>query len=168
VCIGSPVIFENLTIGPAGVPNTYEWAFGDGTGSTQAEPQHVYAQDGTYTVVMTATNIGGSDSVSGTASVDPVPEARFTYTPHWPRPRQTVSFFDASTSEPTSWSWTFGDGASSTLQNPRHAYANSGLYTVSLRATNRCGQSSVYQQTVRVDEVPPTFLFYLPLVVNRQ
>ena len=44
----------------------------------------------------------------------------------------TVDFTDLSTGSPTSWSWTFGDGGTSTLQNPTHTYENPGLYTVSL------------------------------------
>ncbi|MDC6470540.1 PKD domain-containing protein, partial [Flavobacteriales bacterium] len=47
----------------------------------------------------------------------------------------TVTFTDASTGNPTSWSWDFGDGTNSTLQNPTHAYANSGTYNVSLTIT---------------------------------
>ena len=43
---------------------SYEWDFGDGNGSTVANPSHTYGQTGNYTVVMTVTNILGSDSIS--------------------------------------------------------------------------------------------------------
>lgn len=46
-----------------------------------------------------------------------------------------VSFTDASTHSPTSWSWNFGDGGASTEQGPVHVYTSSGNYTVSLTAT---------------------------------
>ena len=48
-------------------------------------------------------------------------------------------FYDQSSNNPTSWSWDFGDGNSSTDQNPSHTYASSGTYTVSLTAGNQFG-----------------------------
>jgi len=53
-----------------------------------------------------------------------------------------VSFTDFSFHAPTSWSWTFGDGGTSTQQNPTHAYAATGQYTVSLTATNAYGSDT--------------------------
>lgn len=50
-----------------------------------------------------------------------------------------VSFTDSTTFEPTSWAWDFGDGATSTQQNPTHTYTALGTYTVSLIATNVYG-----------------------------
>ena len=47
-----------------------------------------------------------------------------------------VQFTDNSTNNPTSWSWNFGDGSTSTLQNPTHTYVKAGNYTVSLTAAN--------------------------------
>lgn len=51
----------------------------------------------------------------------------------------TVRFTDQSTNSPSSWLWDFGDGETSTDQNPGHEYTSSGTYTVSLRATNTYG-----------------------------
>ena len=50
-----------------------------------------------------------------------------------------MSFTDLSTDTPTAWSWTFGDGGVSGLQDPSYEYLNEGLYTVSLTATNAAG-----------------------------
>jgi len=47
----------------------------------------------------------------------------------------TVHFYDASTGNPSSWSWSFGDGVNSTEQNPTHQFNNSGTYTVMLTAS---------------------------------
>ncbi|MCB0396151.1 MAG: M4 family metallopeptidase [Flavobacteriales bacterium] len=54
----------------------------------------------------------------------------------------TVQFTDNSTSAPTSWSWDFGDGQSSTQQNPTHTYTTSGTFTVKLTAGNSYGQNT--------------------------
>ncbi len=47
-----------------------------------------------------------------------------------------MTFTDSSTGSPTSWSWDFGDGGTSTLQSPQHTYAAAGTYTVSLTVSN--------------------------------
>ncbi|MBI2966910.1 MAG: M4 family metallopeptidase [Bacteroidetes bacterium] len=53
-----------------------------------------------------------------------------------------VQFSDLSTNGATSWLWNFGDGGTSTLQNPSYAYASNGSYTVTLTATNSYGSDS--------------------------
>lgn len=52
-----------------------------------------------------------------------------------------VQFTDASQNVPTSWVWDFGDGATSTLQNPSHCFAAAGTYRVQLTAANASGNS---------------------------
>lgn len=54
----------------------------------------------------------------------------------------TVTFTDSSTNVPTSWAWDFGDGGTSTDQNPTHVYQKAGTYTVSLTATNAIGSDT--------------------------
>jgi len=103
---------------------------------------------------------------TGTVAVDPVPEAAFTFTPHYPLPGQAVHFDDASTNDPTAWQWTFGDGGGAGIQNPIHTYAISGTYTVSLRASNTCGWSDYYQQDIVVGQQHEPYYVYLPLVLK--
>ena len=55
----------------------------------------------------------------------------------------TITFTDQSTNNPTSWLWDFGDGTSSTLQNPSHTYTNSGSYTVQLTCSNSFGSNNI-------------------------
>jgi hypothetical protein len=57
---------------------------------------------------------------------------------------QAITFMDASTNQPNTWSWDFGDGNLSTLQNPSHAYMTAGAYQVSLSAGNAAGSSMFY------------------------
>lgn len=64
----------------------------------------------------------------------------------------SFSFTDLSTNNPTSWQWNFGDGGLSSLQNPTHAYALSGTYTVTLIAANSFG-STVYYQIIAVNSL---------------
>ncbi|MDP6909534.1 MAG: M36 family metallopeptidase, partial [Flavobacteriales bacterium] len=58
----------------------------------------------------------------------------------------SIDFTDNSTDIPESWLWDFGDGGTSTLQNPTHVYASSGTFTVELTASNSIGSSSTTQQ----------------------
>lgn len=55
---------------------------------------------------------------------------------------QDITFTDASTEDPTTWAWNFGDGSTSTDQNPVHAYTDAGVYTVTLTATNDFGSNT--------------------------
>ena len=72
---------------------------------------------------------GPSDG--GTGSPDPaVPTASFTAAPTSGTAPLTVQFTDTSTGGPTSWAWDFGDGSTSTAQNPGHVYASAGSYSV--------------------------------------
>jgi PKD repeat protein len=123
---------------------SWSWAFGDGGTSTAQSPSHTYNGSGTYEVSLTVTGPGGSDTETKTGyiSVSTSPVAEFSGTPTSGNTPLTVSFSDLSTGNPTSWSWTFGDGGSSTAQNPSHQYGGAGTYTVSLTATNACGSSS--------------------------
>ena len=54
----------------------------------------------------------------------------------------TIQFSDLSANTPTSWSWNFGDGTTSTIQNPSHTYTANGKYTVSLKSTNAYGNNT--------------------------
>ncbi|MDA3912209.1 MAG: FISUMP domain-containing protein [Bacteroidales bacterium] len=55
---------------------------------------------------------------------------------------ETVQFTDISTNDPTDWQWDFGDGNTSTEQNPSHTYENEGTYTVSLTVSNAFGSDT--------------------------
>ena len=64
------------------------------------------------------------------------PSASFTVDDSTPTVGQTVRFTDTSLYDPTTWYWEFGDGSTSSAQNPTHAYTAAGTYTVHLTARN--------------------------------
>jgi PKD repeat protein len=132
-------------------PTSWRWNFGDGTSSTQQNPVHVYKAAGQYTVTLTATNENGSNAVSDivTITAPAAPVANFTFTTA--KDSLQVNFIDASTGAPTSWSWKFGDGKTSTSQNPVHTYEAAGTYTVTLTVSNANGTSN----TAKAVTVPP-------------
>jgi PKD repeat protein len=74
------------------------------------------------------------------------PTASFTFNKTNPFDyTQSVAFTDTSAGYPTSWLWDFGDGTTSTGQNPSHTYSTPGTYTVTLTATNAYGSSQTTQ-----------------------
>ncbi|HLN75838.1 MAG TPA: LamG-like jellyroll fold domain-containing protein [Nocardioidaceae bacterium] len=92
----------------------------------------------------------------GTPPPSQAPTAAFTGTPTSGSAPLNVSFTDQSTGSPTSWSWTFGDGGTSTAQNPTHTYNQAGTYTVSLTSTNSSGSNTATKTGfVTVGSTPP-------------
>lgn len=123
-------------------PTAWSWDFGDGQTSTEQNPTHLFSDIGTYTVSLTATNTYGSDDESKTGYItvnSPPPVTAFTANQSIGKSPLVVQFTDQSTNSPTAWSWTFGDGQTSTEQNPTHTFTALGSYTVSLTATNAIG-----------------------------
>jgi len=135
----------NFTDASTNSPTAWAWNFGDFTISTARHPSHTYAAPGVYTVALTATNSGGSNTTTRVNYVTVVgagsaPVAGFSGVPASGGPLPlTVTFTDTSVPAPTSWSWSFGDGGVSTVQSPSHAYASAGSYTVALTAANAGG-----------------------------
>ncbi|MHC4586729.1 MAG: PKD domain-containing protein [Planctomycetota bacterium] len=132
------VTFTNKSTGTI---TSWFWDFGDGGTSTEQNPSHTYTVAGTYTVSLTAFSGTCSESVTKTAyiTVSDVPIADFSGLPTSGSAPLTVDFTDLSGGNPTSWSWDFGDGGTSTEQNPSHTYNGAGTYTVSLTASSTCG-----------------------------
>jgi len=84
----------------------------------------------------------GALTMTGTDPVGFPPAASFTFAPSNPETGDTVIFADTSTGSPTGWSWDFGDGGTSSTQNPVHTYSTAGTYTVTLTASNANGFSA--------------------------
>ncbi|HYM94921.1 MAG TPA: PKD domain-containing protein, partial [Chitinophagaceae bacterium] len=138
ICAKAVASFNN-TSSPA--PGSSNWNFGDGAVSALINPTHVYTAPGTYTISLHNNYANCTDSVSQTIVVNTLPVADFS-SPDTIKcePPLTVNFQDLS-SGAVSWQWNFGDGATSTLQNPVHTYNSYGNDTVRLIVTNATGCS---------------------------
>ena len=142
----SPALSQSIqfTDTSAGSPTSWSWSFGDGSTSMSRNPAHAFAAAGSYSVTLTASNATSSSSATRTVTVaaNPSVVAAFTVSPAAPAEGQSVQFVDASTGSPTAWSWNFGDGSTSALQNPTHSFATTGSYSVTLVASNASSSSS--------------------------
>ncbi len=161
---GDPTVsFTDLSLNE---PTSWSWNFGDGGSSTLENPTYTYAANGTYDVCLTVTNIMGSSSSCQAVTIATYPVTPVAAFSDAGGP--TVVFTDLSTNVPTSWSWDFGDGGTSTLQNPVHLYATNGTYTVCLTAANVAGSDSECANIVVDDYAPPAADFSFagdPLVI---
>jgi PKD repeat protein len=114
-----------------GSPTIWRWDFGDGTTSTEQNPTHVYTRTGVYTVFLITANDWATDicTQSRCIVVNTVPVANFTANVTSGSTPFAVQFTDQSTGA-DSYEWQFGDGTTSTEQNPVHTYTQPGTYTV--------------------------------------
>ncbi len=118
---------------PGGV-YTYQWAFGDGTFSTQQSPSHVYQNPGSYTVTLTVASTQCSQTytypavVSVTNGINNFSQV----TPVIACAPFTVNLYDNSPAT-SGWSWDFGDGGTATVPDPVHTYTTDGTFNVTLQ-----------------------------------
>lgn len=161
-CIPYTITFNPTVQSVDGIAS-YFWNFGDGTTSTLLNPPpHTYSVVGKYKVTFIITTNGGCKDTF--AMVDAVkvgtpPAAAFTATPLSVCAGQNVSFTNLSPGT-DEWSWNFGDGTTSTLQNPTHAYVDTvGSFTVTMTAFNNgCGASAA-PTTITVNPPAANFGF---------
>lgn len=134
------VTFTDLSVDSV---NSWSWEFGDGGVSTLQLPVYTYVAAGTYTVSLTASGPGGSNTMEKTdyivVSEPAAPVAEFIGTPSTGEAPLLVSFNNLSTGNINTWNWDFGDGGLSSDQNPTHEYLTPGNFTVSLTVTGPGG-----------------------------
>lgn len=153
---------------PDGVIVSYAWNFGDGTTSTDPNPVKTYNSAGTFTVVLTVTDNSG---LTGTSSVvitanqaanqSPVAVAGANVTSGFAP--LAVNFSSQGSNDPdgtiSSYSWNFGDGTTSTQQNPSKTYNNPGNYTATLTVTDNRGASSSSSVQITVQQAPSVDIY---------
>jgi PKD repeat protein len=131
-----------------GLPTSWEWTFGDENNSPDKNPVHTYNKPGLYSVKLTTSNANGSNALTkssyiAVSSILAAPVTSFSASPTSGSTPLTFRFTDQSTGSPTAWRWTFGDGNASTEKNPVHTYNKSGLYSVTLTASNEKGSNDL-------------------------
>ena len=149
---GLTVSFTNTSV----LADSYSWNFGDGSTSTLQNPVHTFPTSGSFIVSLTVTGIGGTDTkttqvIVSSGVVDP-PRPMFLHSVN----ELMVSFTYTGTPA-TSFLWDFGDGSTSTLQNPVHVFSGPGVKVITLQATN-AGGTATYVGFVAIDQVVAGFM----------
>ncbi len=136
------VTFDNLSTDADG----WFWDFGDGKTSATESAHHTYLLPGTYTVTLTAFNPCGEHTIQKTKVIHVLdcrlPHADFVISSGQGTAPHEVSF-TCQAHNASSWSWDFGDGATSTDEHPVHTYRKVGTYTVTLAVSNDCGSAQL-------------------------
>ncbi|MGB8658559.1 MAG: PKD domain-containing protein [Candidatus Zixiibacteriota bacterium] len=132
------VMFEPVL---EGIANQYFWDFGDDSTSTTRNPIHIFTSQGKYNVKLKVKlELDDCDQVDSVMKTDYVIvndlEARFIAHPTAGAAPLLVQFTDSSRGNPSNWFWDFGDGHTSTAQDPQHQYDSAGIYDVFLRVSN--------------------------------
>lgn len=150
-----------------GNPLEWEWDFGDGNISTEQNPVHVYETAGTYDVTLTIIRGEGTETETYPAYIEveepapPTIKANFTTEITAGEAPFRVQFNDTSTGDPTTWTWDFGDGGNSSLEDPIHYYQKPGVYNVSLTVSDGTTSDTLLKADY-IDVAPST----LPLAAN--
>ena len=154
------VPFKDVSTGEV---TSRKWDFGDGGTSTEQNPTHTYSTAGNYPVSLTVNGPEGEKKsdltmILVTPSVLP-PKAIFTPNPVNGTFPLTVTFTDVSTGAIVTRDWNFGDGETSTEQNPVHVYQNLGVYSPSLTVKGPAGESrsdaTITVHNLTVPEINP-------------
>ncbi|MDD5023846.1 MAG: PKD domain-containing protein, partial [Methanoregula sp.] len=153
--VGKTPMTVRFTDESIGTVTSRAWDFGDGAISTEQNPVHTYTTAGNYTVALNVTNNVGSNTLTRPEYISIttrlIPIVSFTANASAGSDPLVVQFTDTSLYVPTNWAWDFGDGTTSTEQNPVHTYSI-GTYSINLTATNGDGSNS----TTKTDYITVT------------
>jgi PKD repeat protein len=150
-CKGQPTHFTDQSLANAGTLTSWLWNFGDGLTSSAQNPVHTYASSGIFQVSLTVTNsLGCMRDTVGSVEVLPEPVSAFTWNTSCSSTPTQFTDQSSPAGMISAWDWTFGDGGTSTQQNPVHIYTTPGTYTVTLTITDAGGCTSSLSKSLSV------------------
>ena len=151
-CPPANISFTDLSTPGSGTNSSWNWDFGNGTSSNLQNPSIVYENTGIYSITLLVTNSFGCTSALTKDTIIRItdkPVASFvnSSTANCGAPL-TINFTDQSTGTGNlSYSWSFGDGPTSTDQNPSHTYLTTGNFSPKLIVYNQSGCSDTIIRT---------------------
>lgn len=150
-CSKTPLTLQNTTI-PA--PTSATWTFPDGTTQNSVDAVMTFPTAGNYQIIMHATTVDGCDAtVTKTITITDPPTAAVSLSPGTACTVPVNVQLNGNTTNATKWSWNFGDGTGSTMQNPMHTYKAEGNFPVVLTATSAAGCIAKANATMTVQGV---------------
>ncbi len=164
ICIYNSANFLNTSTISQGNIINYYWDLGDGNTSSNINVTHQYGNVGIYTVSLIAQSDSSCyDTIRKVIYIHPQPVAAFTFTNDCV---YNNALFSDSTYVPgggsiVQWNWNFGNGQSSTAQNPQHLYNFPGTYTVTLvvKSDSSC-YDTISKSIIRYPQPNANFTFF--------
>jgi PKD repeat protein len=144
------VYFQNTSTGAF---NYAQWSFGDGSSGFGIDANHTYSANGNYVVCLTVFDSAGpcQSTICDTIVVNNASGASCSAAFSFSAVGSSVYFYPYSNSgNITSYFWSFGDGSSSALAYPVHAYNAAGLYNVCLYAVFSSGCVDTVCSTIAI------------------
>ncbi|MDE1820195.1 MAG: PKD domain-containing protein [Euryarchaeota archaeon] len=143
------------TVRGGSAPYTWRWVYGDGSAESLAQdPVHTYNASGTYLAGLQVTDalgrLGSTEVWVYVRNSNSTLQASASATPLSGAVPLTVTFSGGASggSTPYSWGWNFGDGGTSAVQNPAHAYTTPGTFPATLEVTDSRGATSNASLTI--------------------
>jgi|GEM_PF-4413833 len=154
VCEGGEIQFTNLSIDAS----TVEWDFGNGDNATTENSIYSYNTDGVYSISLIATHTDGCKDTlifNDTITILPIPNISIENSNINVCEDIEIEFTNSS-NDATNYIWNFGNGDTSTEENPNYSYDNEGIYTVTIEANyeNTCFNSETFENLVEVKPTP--------------
>ena len=159
-CLGNVVEFTDLSVAAEGDNILqWHWSFGEGSNSSEQNPSFIFPEAGSYNVTLwVEAESSCSNTEQQTITIYNIPNTLFSASEgcvNYPVFFQDLSSasFDSNIID---WQWDFGDGNSSSDQNPVHSYLNPGLYEVTLTTFNSNGCFSDYTLNIEIPQTLPS------------
>lgn len=171
-CVNNVITFTDASTSTATSITKWHWNFGDGfpvvIATTNAAQTHAYTTPGTYTVTLKVETGSGCQSVlfSMPVTVSASPVAAFTFG-NGCLPNAIIQFRDASAmsgtaNTGTTYLWDFGDGTTSTAQNPQQTFTSAGPFSVKLSVTTNAGCTDDSTRIINSINAQPQAAFTAP------
>jgi len=163
-CPPLDVTFRNQSV----YADSYVWNFDDGSYSTEASPTHKFWQSKAHQVELVAYGLSGTDTAKQIILVHPSPKALFEAYPREAKNLKQVFKFLNNSLDGNRFLWDFGDGNTSSDENPAHVYKEPGIFTVSLYvwSDQNCPDSLIQEKLINVMEGEGSTVFPNAFVWN--
>lgn len=161
-CAPLCVDFTDESLANGGVITNWNWNVESQPASNTQNVNYCFNNPGLYDATLTITAAGGCTAtltIPDYVNVSPNPVASFIYTPIEILELHPDVTFASNSVGATSWLWDFGDGSFSNVENPVHAYQDTGIFCITLLVSNNAGCTDT---TVGCLYVQPEYSLYIP------
>jgi gliding motility-associated-like protein len=161
-CAPLCVNFSDQSNGNGGTITSWSWTVEGQNPSVLQNPTFCFNNPGSYDAALSVTTSDGCTaqlSLANYVTVSPDPVAEFMFTPEEIDISSPEVTFASTSTGATSWNWLFGDGGNSTLENPKHMYADTGTFCILLTVSNNSGCTDTATGCLYIE---PVFSLYIP------